>query len=105
MNDTHWDVFISYDSDQRQSVKEFVNQWRQLGLSVFFDQDSIQPGDPIPDKLDLGLSNSDRVVLFVSPQTASRAWVKHELRNVVFSDPDASQRRLIPVRLCPIESR
>src|SRR4051812_25531646 len=41
-----WDVFVSHNKQQKPWVRQVVDQWRSLGLRVFFDEDSIEPGEP-----------------------------------------------------------
>ena len=40
-----WDVFLSPSSVQKPLIRAIVEQWRELDLSVFFDEDTIQPGE------------------------------------------------------------
>jgi len=42
-----WDVFLSHNSRQKAFVEKVASQWRDLGLKVFFDKDSIHPGEDV----------------------------------------------------------
>lgn len=85
------------DSRNRGSAKQF----RELGLRVFFDEDSILPGDDIVVSIERGLQNSRHVVFVITPSSCSSGWVAMETAVSIFSDPDAGGRKLIPVLLEP----
>jgi hypothetical protein len=40
-----WDVFASHDHKQKDWVRNIVKEWRDKELRVFFDEDSIGPGE------------------------------------------------------------
>jgi adenylate cyclase len=92
-----WDVFVSHNVRQKPWVREVVAQWRSLGLRVFFDEDSIEPGEPIDEGIERGLKNSRHVVLMISPQSVESPWVALEASLAIYADADAKKRRLIPV--------
>ena len=104
MNDFEWDVFVSHNLAQKPWVRLVVKQWRDLGLNVFFDEDSIKPGEPIVAGMQRGLKRSRRVVLMLSPESLASPWVIRELQDTVYLDPDASERRLIPVMVSHVDS-
>jgi hypothetical protein len=99
-----WDVFVSHSSVQKPLVRAMVQQWRQLGLSVFFDEDTIQPGEDIVTALDRAREKSRHTVLIITPESLASGWVNHEIKGVISLDPDASHRRLIPVLLEAVDS-
>ena len=94
-----WDVFLSHSSSQKPRVRAIVHQWRELGLSVFFDEDTIQPGEDIIAALDRGCEKSRHTVLMITPESMASGWVDSEIKRVMYLDPAAWQRRLIPVLL------
>jgi hypothetical protein len=94
-----WDVFISHSSSQKPLVRAIVQQWRGLGLRVFFDEDTIKPGDDIITELDRGCERSRHVVLLITPESLASRWVDSEIKRVMYLDPAAWQRRLIPILL------
>ena len=94
-----FDVFVSHNKLQKPRVREIVHHLRQVGLKVFFDEDSIEPGENIVLALEKGLEDSRHVLLFVSPTALSSKWVALERAATLYSDPDSRKRRLIPVML------
>jgi hypothetical protein len=57
-----WDVFLSHSTTQKPIVGAIVQQWRQLGLSVFLDEDSIHPGEDVVTALDQACEKSRHTV-------------------------------------------
>jgi AAA domain-containing protein/TIR domain-containing protein len=94
-----WDVFLSHSGSQKPRVRAIVHQWRELGLSVFFDEDTIQPGEDINAALDRACEESRHTVLMITPESMASGWVDSEIKRVMHLDPAAWQRRLIPVQL------
>lgn len=98
-----WDVFLSHGRAQKPLVRALVQQWRQLGLSVFLDEDSIQPGEDVITALDRACENSRHTVLLISPEAVASKWADQEIKRAVYVDPAALERRLIPVLLQPVD--
>jgi hypothetical protein len=98
-----WDVFLSHSKAQKPLIRAIVQQWRQLGLSVFFDEDSIQPGEDVITALDRACENSRHTVLLITPEAIASKWVDQEMKRAVYLDPAAMERRLIPVLLESID--
>jgi hypothetical protein len=95
-----WDVFASHNGAQKSWVREVVRQWRnELGLRVFFDEDSIMGGHSIDDAIETGLKASRHVVLFLSPEAVESRWVTLEQSIAIYADPDAQRRFIVPVEI------
>jgi len=95
----NWDVFVSHNHKQKPWVRSAVEQWRALGLQVFFDDDSIQPGDELLSSIEKGLEESRYIVFVITPASVASKWVALEIACTISTDPDASLRRVIPVIL------
>ena len=100
---TAWDVFLSHNRRQKPWVRLLVNQWRSPGLRVFFDEDSLEPGELVPLGIERGVSHSRYIVLIITPSSMESRWVANEASMARYSDPDATNRRLIPVMLEVVE--
>jgi hypothetical protein len=98
-----YDVFLSHNRQQKYWVREFCQILRQGGLTVFFDEDSIEPGDSVVRAIEEALVNSRHVVLVISPSSMSSKWVAMETAITVYSDPDVSRKVLIPIILESVE--
>ncbi|HZT57562.1 MAG TPA: TIR domain-containing protein [Pyrinomonadaceae bacterium] len=101
--ETSWDVFVSYNKAQKEWVRESVRQWRDLGITVFFDEDSIRVGEDFSRGIERGILNSKRVVLIITPSSARSDWVGFEATLAIHSDPAAQAEKIIPVILEPTE--
>lgn len=97
-----YDVFLSHNRKQKPWVRDFVTVLRKGGLRVFFDEDSIKAGEQIVWAIGKGIEQSKYVVLIISPASIGvngSKWVAMEAAMTVYSDPDASNNKLIPIIL------
>jgi hypothetical protein len=99
-----WDLFVSHNRVNKPWVRPFVHQWREFGLRVFFDEESIEPGEELVAGIERGLNGSRHVVLFLSPASLASRWVALETSISLHTDPNAAERKLIPVVLEPIDT-
>jgi cellulose biosynthesis protein BcsQ len=98
-----WDAFISHNQVDKQWVRDRVSEWRTSGLQIFFDEDSILPGEDVVGALEAGLEHSRVVILVLTPAALQSQWVALETSVGLFRDPAALARRVIPVVLEPID--
>lgn len=97
-----YDLFLSHNRAQKDWVREVAKQLRALGLDVFFDEDTVEPGEPIITSLERGLQASRRVLLVLAPSAIKSKWVALERTITQHSDPSAVRKKLIPILLEPI---
>ncbi len=101
-----YDIFISYNSKDRVTVRRLAERLRDDGLRVWWDQWEILPGDSIPLKIEQGLERSRTLVLIMSENAFASEWVTLERQTAFFLDPMNTQRRFVPVLIqnCKIPS-
>ncbi len=58
-----YDVFLSYSSTDRPTVRKLAERLKASGLRVWLDVWEIKPGDSIPAKVEEGLENSRVLIL------------------------------------------
>lgn len=104
-NNNKQQAFISHNSKQKRWVREVVEQWRALGLQVFFDEDSIEIGEDITSGIERGLKASRYVVFVITPESLKSHWVGLETAITIYDDPDAQKNRLIPILLEPVDKK
>jgi hypothetical protein len=97
-----YDLFLSHNRVQKDWVRDVAKQLRKLGLQVFFDEDTVRPGEPIVTSLERGLMSSRRVLLILSPSSVKSRWVAMERIVTQTEDPNALKSKLIPVQLEPV---
>ncbi len=95
---TH-DVFLSYSSKDKATVRTVAERLRHDGLRVWFDDWEIKPGDNIPAKVEEGLEHSRVLVLCVSENALGSDWTQLEAGTFRFRDPLNRERRFVPLRL------
>jgi hypothetical protein len=94
-----FDAFVSYNCKDKPVVLLLAERLKRDGVSVWFDEWMIEPGDPILLKTEQGLELSRTLVLFMSANAFGSKWVTLERHTAMFRDPANAQRRFIPVRL------
>ena len=98
-----FDVFISYSSADRDTVRRVVRRLRRLNVEPWFDRWSLTPGGAWQDEVTAGLLASSACAVFVGPGDLG-PWERLELSvalNKAAVDPSF---RLIPVLLPGVES-
>src|ERR1051325_196762 len=98
-----WDVFVSHNSKQKDWARKFVDQLRVFRLNVFFDEDSLIPGEDFVHSLPRAMKASKYVVLLITPDALESEWVAMEVSRARFADPRARLRKVIPVKLEPTD--
>jgi hypothetical protein len=94
-----FDAFLSHSEKDKPVVRPIAERLRKDGLSVWFDEWEIKPGDSIPAKIEDGLEHSRVLVLCMSANAFGSDWALLEAGTFRFRDPLNKHRRLIPVRL------
>lgn len=67
------------------------------GVTVWFDEDQILPGDSIPQKVEDGIEHSDAIILCLSPRFFDSEWTPAERAAFTYADPGSKSRAVIPV--------
>src|SRR5215469_15746928 len=93
----HFDVFLSHNRRQKPWVRLIVEFLRGHGLTVFFDEDSIAPGEDIITALERAIDSSDTLVLVISRTSVHSRWVSFETAVRLYEEMQDSSRRLIPI--------
>jgi small GTP-binding protein len=94
-----FDVFISYSASDRSVVREIAERLRADGLSVWFDEWALKPGEYTLAQIEYGLEHSRVLLLCMSANAFGADWTQLESTTFRFRDPLNQQRRLIPLRL------
>ncbi len=92
-----YDVFLSHNSKDKDSVRAIAQKLHESGLNVWFDEWLIKPGDDIYLKIEKGLAESKTLILCLSSNALNSDWVALERSTVLFRDPTNSGRRFIPL--------
>ena len=87
-----YDVFLSYSSQDKPWVAEFVSTLKGAGVRPWFDVWELVPGEPWQEKLEEALRKSRTFVVVLSPHNAGSPWTFFELGAAIADD-----KRIIPV--------
>lgn len=86
--------FVSYSRADRGMVEPVVALLRTAPTDVFFDIDTIEPGDDWPDTLDRSLKRASAFVVFWCEHSAASEWVDKEWKCAVLTN-----KKIIPILL------
>ncbi len=93
----NWDVFICHASEDKDAlVRALAVALRSLGVSVWYDEFSLRPGDSISRSIDRGIAGSRYGLVVISTAFLSKRWPEHELRGLV-SREIAEDAVIIPI--------
>lgn len=99
---TVMDAFISYSSNDREKATRLVKELQSSGLSIWFDEDQIYPGDDLITRMRGGISECKHYVLCISPSFEKKppqSWVKQEMRMAMLKEYSHAANCIIPVRI------
>ncbi|MCP4284684.1 MAG: TIR domain-containing protein [Gammaproteobacteria bacterium] len=94
-----FDVFLSYNRDDKDAVNILHDRLRQQGINPFLDNWNLIPGDPRQEGLEQALASSVTVAVFVGPsgiQQWNNAQMRVAIENAVRT---RDEYRVIPVLL------
>jgi hypothetical protein len=97
MSQPTWDVFVSYASEDRNSLAgPLVKMLSGMGSSVWWDELELQLGDSLSSKIDYGLSKSTFGVVIISEAFLAKRWPEYELRGLVAREI-AGSKVILPI--------
>lgn len=79
-------IFVSYSRRNLTFVTQLVKDLQQAGLTIWFDQISIQPGDIWEAAIEKGLKEAIAVIVIISPDSMASEYVRKEVNFAQESD-------------------
>ena len=76
-------LFISYSSKDQEFVDQLSGQLKNSGHHVWLNTESIPKGEMWHDELVKGLSETDILLLILSPDAVTSKWVKEEWKTFI----------------------
>jgi histidyl-tRNA synthetase len=91
-------VFLSHASeDKERFALNFAEKLRKSGVDVWLDKWEMLPGDSLIDKIfEEGIKNAQAIIVILSKNSVSKAWVKEELNAAVVRKINGSSK-IVPV--------
>ncbi|WP_190294590.1 toll/interleukin-1 receptor domain-containing protein [Pseudomonas caricapapayae] len=79
-------VFLSHTSKDKPNVKHVGAYLESRGGSVWLDAWEMSPGDSLIKKISEGIDSSDKLVVFLSPDSLKSNWVEREINGGVIME-------------------
>ena len=96
-NGREFDVFISHSSVDKPYVAPLVSALQAAGISVWFDQTTLEWGDSLRSEIDRGLAACRYgIVVFSKAFLKKKKWTEHEL-NALFAREEPGKKVILPI--------
>jgi hypothetical protein len=92
-----FDVFLSYNSRDRQVVERIADGLKSSGLEPWLDRWALAPGSRWQEEIASGLASSSSCAVFIGPGEVG-AWEREELQVARVRRPDRAEDRLALAR-------
>jgi hypothetical protein len=93
-----YDVFLSYNKSDRETVREIAERLRAAGLLAWFDQVDMAPGQPWKDQLEQQIGHARAGAVFVGRHGLGK-WQQLEASALLDENFRRPEFRIIPVLL------
>jgi hypothetical protein len=92
-------IFISHSSKDKEFAGRLAFDLKELGHNPWLDEWEIKVGECIATKIEENLSNSDYVVLVLTPQSVASGWVDREWKTAYWTEIEQRRILVLPVLL------
>jgi hypothetical protein len=92
-------AFISHSSKDKKFVRQLASDLVAANIRVWIDEQQIQVGDSIPDKVAQGLAESDFYLIVVSQSSVESQWVRKELNGALVREIERRDVNVLPIKL------
>lgn len=73
-------IFVSYCHKNKVVVRDIIDNLRSYGLDFWIDEEQIDVGDRLMERIDKGMREADIPMVFLSNATKESMYAKHELQ-------------------------
>ena len=97
-------VFISHSSSDKKFVRTLKSDLNENGIDTFVDEDSLEFGDSLKERLEVAIDESSHFIIILSPNATNSEWVKFELKEALSLFDKKTLAKIIPInyRRCEI---
>jgi len=92
-------VFLSYSSKNKNFVLKLDRNLRQLGHEPWLDEWEIKVGDCIVRKIEKGVSESDYIIVILTPYAVNSGWVEREWKAAYLNEIEKNRIIILPILL------
>lgn len=97
-SDIYFDFFISHASEDKDNfVRPLVNELSRLGISVWFDEQTLEIGDSLRRNIDKGLKKASYGIVILSHDFFSKKWTQYELDGLINRAVNDKNKILLPI--------
>lgn len=96
-------VFISHSSTDKKFVRTLKDDLTENSIETWFDEDELNLGDSLSDKLELALEESSHFLIILSPTSVNSEWVRFELEKALKQNNSQLLQKIIPVKYSACE--
>lgn len=92
-------VFISYSYQDKDFVNWLKSNLVDLGLELWYDQQEINIGDSIKEKINEGLQTSSAFILVLSSSSMHSDWVRYEMNSALLLNAVKKGITILPIKI------
>lgn len=93
-----YDVFISHASkDKADLVEELYQSLNKLGVTIFYDKESLEWGDNWKDRILNGTKKAEFAIIVISENFFGREWTERELSEFLNRQNRNGQKLILPI--------
>ena len=96
---SRYDAFLCHASDDKHRVRRLAQKMSDAGLKLWLDEEQIEFGDRITEKIESGLQESNFVLVCLSPKFRESRWCRSEYGPILSREIESDSTRVIPVEL------
>ena len=98
------DIFICHASEDKATIAgPLVSSLRQAAISYWYDEEQIQWGDSIVNRVSGGLRDARYVVVVLSRHSVGKAWPMREIESALSRELTNPSTRVLPLLACSEE--
>lgn len=93
-----YDVFISHaNKDKEDLVEELYQSLSELGISIFYDKESLEWGDNWKERILNGTKKAEFAIIVISENFFDREWTECELSEFLNRQNRNGQKLILPI--------
>ena len=105
MEEFNYDVFVSYKHDDIEWVQtELIPRLQEASLNICLDDEEFLAGGAAIVSMQNAVEQSRHTLLVLTPRYMQSHWTRFEMLAARTLDPDAMQRRTIPMLVEQVEN-
>jgi hypothetical protein len=92
-------LFLSHSSKDKEFVRKLGGDLKELGFDVWFDEWDIKVGDCIVQKMEEGITDSNYLIIVLTPESVRSGWVEREWRAIFWEEVNQKRVKVLPILL------